>query len=462
VAGTTEPWAGLSRRELLGLAALLLLGALLLARRLSSPSLEFDEGVYLLSADLLSRGYELGREVFTSQPPLFMWLLSAGNWLVGGDAGALRGMTVLIALGGAVAGWAIIRRLAGPLPALAAIALIVVSPGVVDAAAVVSADVPCVALGTGAMLAARLGRRRPWVAATGGALLACALLVKLLAAPFAVAIAVAAIVERPSRAALAAFVAGAAAVVAAVGLAYADVLGELWAGAVGMHLEARGAVEIPPASMLAEVILIASAYVGLALILAPGIARVPAGRRRDWLRSRADLIAALTAGIVLVAAQRPLLHHHLVVVAWPLALLAASTLAIPRSRPAVIATVIGGLLLAPLAVRGRDTLPVDTAPAAAAATLVERRTPADAVVVSDMPLVPLLADRRAPPALADPSYVRVETGSMGRAEIVAAARRADAVVVGRSFALVVGLGQALERRFGEPAVLDGVRVYFRA
>ena len=138
-----------SVRERLALLALLALATLLYARDLGAPSLEFDEGVYLSSADLLARGLSAGRDVFTSQPPLFFTLLDAGNDLVGGDAAGLRALAVLLALAATLAGWAIVRRIAGPVPALAATGLLALTPGLVDAAAVVSADVPCVAFGAG-------------------------------------------------------------------------------------------------------------------------------------------------------------------------------------------------------------------------------------------------------------------------------------------------------------------------
>lgn len=458
--GATEPWAGLTKRELFGLAALLLLGALLLGRQLAVPSLEFDEGVYLLSADLLTRGYELGRDVFTSQPPLFMALLDAGNWLVGGDATLLRGLAVVVALAGALAGWALVRPLAGPLPALAALALIVLAPGVVDAAAVVSADVPSVALGTAAIVAARFARRRPAWGAVSGGLLASALLVKLLAAPFAIAILAAAIVERPPRRTVLWFCAGALAVTAAVVLPYVGVLGELWEGAVGLHLEARGTVSVPRPSIAAQVALVSVAYAGLLAILAIGIAHVPAGERRRWARDRVDLIAVLVAGLLLVVVQRPLLHHHLVIVAWPLALLAASALGPRLSRRAMIVAGGAALLVVPFAIRGRDTAEGPYGERlAAVASLVRERTEPGSVVVSDLPLVPLLAGRQAPAEMADPSYVRVASGSLSRRAIVRAAARADAVVVGRSFELVDGLEARLAQRYGEAVAVGGAHVY---
>src|SRR5262245_33069708 len=107
--GSAPAWTRLERRELLAVGALLALGALLLGRHLGSASLEFDEGVYLLSADLLGRGLDLGRDVFSSQPPLFLTALDGAYRLGGGSLSVLQMFTVGIALCGALAGWAIVR-----------------------------------------------------------------------------------------------------------------------------------------------------------------------------------------------------------------------------------------------------------------------------------------------------------------------------------------------------------------
>src|SRR5262249_47522405 len=162
--------------------------ALLLGRHLAAPSLEFDEGVYVGSADLLSHGLRLGSDVFSSQPPLFFALLDGVDRVSGGSLAVFHGMTVAIAVAGALAGLGLVGGFAGPFRALVAAAMVVLAPGVVDAAAVVSADVPSVALGTAALLAARAARRRAIWGAAAGALICCALLVKLLAAPFAIAL----------------------------------------------------------------------------------------------------------------------------------------------------------------------------------------------------------------------------------------------------------------------------------
>jgi hypothetical protein len=438
------------RHEPLALLVLVALGALLLGRRPTLPSLEFDEQVYLASADLLVRGMTLGRDVFTSQPPLFLAFLDGAGTLLGGDAALLRVPFVALTLAGALASWAIVRRHAGTLPGLVAAALVIVAPGVVEAAAVVSADVPSVALGTLALLAAHAAHARPAWGAAAGALLACALMTKLLAAPFVVAIAAGAIADRPSRRAVAWFVMGALAVVVPVLLAYADVLAELWHGAVGMHLEAREAhVRFPRPSILVTALLVCAAYAGLLAVLAAGLLETPRGQLRAWLAWRADLLALLAAGIGLCAVQRPLLAHHLVIVAWPLALLAAS--ALPRalrSGRAWALVALGVVLAVPWTIHGRDTVPpAERAVLAdAAAEIAARTAPRDAVVC-DLPSVALLAGRPAHPVTVDPSYVRVATGALRPAAIEAAAAQAGAACVGRAFRDVPGLRAALDRRF---------------
>jgi 4-amino-4-deoxy-L-arabinose transferase-like glycosyltransferase len=452
---------GIDRREAWGLLFLLAVAAPVLGRSLGTPSAEFDEGVYLLSTDLLARGFELGGQVFSSQPPLFLTILDVVNWVAGGSVAVLRGAALAIALAGTLAGWALVRRIAGPRAAFAASALLLLSPGVVDAAAVVSADVPSVAVGTAALLAARLAPQRTAWAAVAGALLAAALLIKLLTAPFALGILAGAIVRPPTRAAVAAFFGGALAVVGLVAAMHFDQLGELWAGAVGLHLEARAASAIEAQVPDAQVILISLAYAGLLSVLLLGLRRVESGALREWTRERADLIAVLTGGLLLVALHRPLLHHHLVILAWPLALLAGS--ALPRGLPPRRYAVLGlaAMLIVPWAVHGRDTVDgSDRVHLETAAGLVAEVTDPDDAVVSDLPLVPLLADRPTALPTADPSFVRVSTGSLDRAGIVAAARDAGAAVVGRSFASVPGLQAELAALFEARTSLPGGIVVF--
>lgn len=456
-----------ARRELPALLFVMAIAIVLLGRSVGAASQEFDEQVYLASADLLSRGYQLGSEVFTSQPPLFLSALGEANAAVGGNATALRALLVLLTIAGAAAAWAIVRLRSGPLPALAAAMLVVLAPGVVEAAAVVSADVPCVAVGTLALLAWSLQWRRPAWALPAAILLCWALLTKLLAAPFAVAILVSAVVHRPPPAVYGWFAAGLAIAAGSTVLAYAEVLGPLWHGAVGLHLEARGApVDLPRPSILVAVVLISSAYAGLLAILLAGLVERDRPQIKAWARRNADLIALFAAGFALCAVQRPLLNHHLVVIAWPLALLAGSALPsrLPSRRTSLVLAVAGALLVVPWAIHGRDTVePAEERPLREIARYVSAETAPQATVVSDLPSINVMAGRASAPSTVDPSWVRVQTGELSKGDILAASAASQAVVVGRAFRAVPGLESSLaqrfavRRRFGEVAVFTAPR-----
>jgi Dolichyl-phosphate-mannose-protein mannosyltransferase len=453
---------GIEPREAWALAALMVGATLLLGRSLGTPSGEFDEGVYLSSADLLGRGFDLGEQVFTSQPPLFLTVLDFVNWVAGGSVAVLRGAALAVALAGTLAGWAIVRRIAGPRAALAASGLLLLSPGVVDAAAVVSADVPSVAVGTAALLAARLGTRHTAWAAAAGALLTAALMIKLLAVPFAFGVAAGALVQPPARRSIVAFAVGSAAVLAAIALVHLNALGAIWEGAVAMHLEARAEASMPAQVPDVQVVLIAMAYGGLLSVLVVGLRRVPRPDLAEHLRARADLVAVLVGGLLLVVLHRPLLHHHLVVLAWPLALLAGSALGpgLPIRHPAYLG--LAAMLVVPWALHGRDTVDgSERTRLEAAARVVSAQTRPGEAVVSDLPLVPLLAERPAAAKTADPSFVRVSVGELPPREIVAAAREAGAAVVGRSFQTVPGLRAQLDAIFDREVSVDGVSVYYR-
>jgi uncharacterized repeat protein (TIGR01451 family) len=186
------------------------------------------------------------------------------------------------------------------------------------------------------------------------------------------------------------------------------------------------------------------------------------GRNRDRCRARAraDLLATLVFGVLLIAVNRPLLHHHLVILAWPLALVAASTLPTRLPARAAAAAALGCLLLVPWAVRGRDTVQgAESARINSAAAVVRQETDPDQTVVSDLPLVPLAAGREAAAETVDPSAVRIATGSLDQREILTASEGAGAIVVGRAFTFIPGLCRELKRRFGAPILVDGIRIY---
>src|SRR6185295_20129611 len=96
---------------------LLAAAALLFSRALDAGA-NYDEGVYLASADALGRGERLGADVFASQPPGFYVLLRLATALPGSTVEATRMLFLVLALVGVAAAWWLGRTLAGAMAGL--------------------------------------------------------------------------------------------------------------------------------------------------------------------------------------------------------------------------------------------------------------------------------------------------------------------------------------------------------
>src|SRR5687767_11831244 len=146
---------------------------------------DYDEGVYLISAQMILRGHEPFVSVFSSQPPGFLDILIAGFQLFGNSVGVGRGLTIffaLVALGSAASvGWRLAGPMAGPITILAQGLTLVFF---LDAQTV-QAEMPALALALLAiavLLSARQRRSWLWIAASGF-IFALGMLCKLLVAP---------------------------------------------------------------------------------------------------------------------------------------------------------------------------------------------------------------------------------------------------------------------------------------
>jgi hypothetical protein len=188
------------------------------------------------------------------------------------------------------------------------------------------------------------------------------------------------------------------------------------------------------------------------------------------LLRRVELLA-LGAWIVVSAlflvAQQPLLDHHFVLLAAALAVPAGAGLgaAVSRVHIPVRYAVVGVIALA-IAVgfvqeerrlwrqEGDPPAVVD------AAEFVGESEP-DTVVVTDLPIVAYLADRRVPGHLVDTSFVRFGTGSLTDVDIIETLSERDirVVVVGRQFAERPRLMRALRERYGTSVHLNGSTVF---
>jgi 4-amino-4-deoxy-L-arabinose transferase-like glycosyltransferase len=164
-----------SRVEAAGLVGLLAAAALLFSRALDAGA-NYDEGVYLASADALAGGEQLGKDVFASQPPGFYLLLRLATALPGSSVEGTRALFLVVALAGVAAAWWLGRTLAGSLAGLGAAAMLLAAPSFAGESARIAADMPSIALAliALALLAAALERSSALVGAAAGLTLSAA------------------------------------------------------------------------------------------------------------------------------------------------------------------------------------------------------------------------------------------------------------------------------------------------
>jgi 4-amino-4-deoxy-L-arabinose transferase-like glycosyltransferase len=449
--------------EVLALAGLLGLAALLYGRSLHAAA-NYDEGVYLASLDALRHGQGLGTDVYASQPPGFYVLLSAVSLLPGDGVTDLRIGFLLLALVGLCAAYVIGRKIGGVAGGLGAAALLAVTAPYPVQAARVQADTASVALALVAIAVACYAGRSPWRWAAAGALAGATVSVKLLALPVAAPIAVLLVARRSWRAA-GALVVGAGLVWVALAATYAGALGELWQTVVTDHRLARS---LGPslADNVHRVLLHSLDWKTPAGVLVPiGLVCAIVFLRRVELLALGAWIVASAAFLVY---QRPLLDHHLVLLATALAVpagagIGAAVARVPRPARIAVAGVAALALAAGFVQEERrlDRQAGESPGVLWAAERLRMRTKPGAFIGSDLPIVPYLAGRRMPGQLVDTSFVRLGTGSLTAAEILATLdrRHVRAVVVGREFANRPLLLQELAARYRARTERDGVTIY---
>jgi hypothetical protein len=376
----------------------------------------------------------------------------------------IRVAFVLVALLGLVAAYAIGRKLAGVWGAFGAAGLVAVTAPYPVQAPRVQADTAAVALSLAAIAVAFYAKRCPWRWAAVGALAGAAVSVKLLALPLVAPLVVLLLARRSWRAA-GACIAGAVVVWAALLIAHAGALDELWQSVVGDHRQAR---DLEPyfADNVERVFLHPLDWrtPAAALVVAGLVCAV-------WLLWRVELLALgawIVASALLLIAQQPLLDHHFVLLAATLAVpagagLGAALTATPSPARYAVVGVTGLALLAGFVQEERRLWRQDGDPPGVtwAAEQLRARTSPDDLVGADLPIVAYLASRRMPGQLVDMSFVRLGTGSLTNAKILAELVRADAraMVVGRELADRNDLLVSFSARYRWRDSKDGVMVW---
>jgi 4-amino-4-deoxy-L-arabinose transferase-like glycosyltransferase len=417
-------------------------------------STEYDEGVYWQSLRAMAHGHALYSGVFGSQPPGFLLGVYPGYLLFGQSIVAGRITIALYALVGAVAIYVIGRALGGRWVGVLAAGLLALNPRYLQETTTLQAEIPSLALSlvgvalvAGAMRETLPRHSRLLMIAAAGAALGVAIMMKLLAVVTlvpAVLLLVAPLIaeireRRASRQTLLAISRDIALLLGGLLLACVVILapflpqgGALYEQVVGFHLVARGTSGAGPLAnllLLPDITWIVAAL-GLVVLV----------WRRMWVAL--PLLAWLFVSVLALVVQRPLFDPHALILAPPLALLAAlgsvgalewmrsnrnvrarESLLIAGTLAALGVTLLAGLWLDARQIRAESAYDGGRR-AQMVQALQDHGLPSGPIVTDDQ-YVAALAGRDTPPELVDTSLVRIATGSLTTEEVERIIRRDD-------------------------------------
>jgi hypothetical protein len=427
------------------LAVIVAAQAYLFAQPIHSAA-NYDEAVYLAAVDALRHGQALGSQVFAAQFPGFYDLLRGISYVSGLTVTGIRAGLLVVTLLGTIGGWLVGRRFGGPVGGLLAAAFLAIAPPLDLFGYQVIADTPALALTLLSLGLATLGG--PLAAIVAGLVFGAALSVKLTA-----------VTVLPAfiwllRGRIVPAVAGFGVIVAALLIAHAGAIGDLWASGVTYHSDARSTPAViphPHRQILDQIPHGTPFFVlaALAVVLAVAflVLRRPLGTWPLW--------SWVVLSVAFLFVHAPLHYNHLIVFPFTLAVASGATLGaalerIPRAA-ALVSTGVLALAVAAGFVQQLHRVDLAKTPEpssnVAAAHALERLTPPAALTVDDRPIISFLAHRRVVGPLVDLALLRWETGSLTDDTVIRDLRSAQAVVVSR----------ALRTR---PKVLAYVRTHF--
>ena len=440
--------------------------ALLFTRALGTRT-NYDEGVYLASLDAMRRGEALGSDIYTSQPPVFYWLLRGLAAPFGSSISGIRAAFALFAVAGVAASVVLGWRLYGPPAGIAAGALVAIGPPYPTVAPTISADVPAVVLGLVALALLTFALVRPvpivWAGAAG-VVLALAVLTKLLAIPFVVPFIALVLAARAARSVLPAALVGAALATAVVVAANAAAVGDLWRQVVTDHTDARNLGST--SGNIDHIRSLLDLRTPFGWLVPLGFLAFVLSRhaRRTW---PLWLFVPATAGFLVLV--RPLEDHHLVLLSVAGALAAGPSLALaagalPRSAQIAATAALVLLVAAGFYQEQRRLERNDVAEPAElqwAAEAIARATSRGALVVSDQPIVVFRAHRATAGPLVDISDTRVSGGTLTAADVNSELRRSrpQAVLVDRMLRFLPAVVASLDRDYSRRVRCDGATLY---
>ena len=223
-----------------GALALVLAAVAYVATRNLHTYPNYDEGNYLGSLDALRHGQALGKDVFLDQPPGWYLLLVAVSYPFGNSIVGVRTGLAVVALTAVVAAYFGGRLVGGPVAGVVRAAVMAFARPFASLVATVESEPASAALAVVAVVLAAYAYRnrfRPWLAFASGAALAASAAVKLPGLTAALPIAGLAVIcgSGPLARRLLLPAAGAAAVSAALVVAYHNALPQIWHGVFVTH-----------------------------------------------------------------------------------------------------------------------------------------------------------------------------------------------------------------------------------
>lgn len=428
------------------------------------PFDDADEWRYTACSRLVEHGYALFSQVFSAQPPLLFVSLAAGMRLTRDSIAGARIVEVTFGLLTLLAVLWLAWQLVGPVAASAAAVVLTLSPAFLVYSRAVEAEGPMMAFMTLSLaLAVASGRRHSrTLALLAGLALAASILVKLFAmeavapALWALAVPLSSIWKTPrdlvalarfsprSPARIAIFLAGLIVPLAANFLLVSPV--QQWSQVITLHRRAAAL----PLTQTVEAVQVVGRFLtldlGLTLLALAGILALIITRR---LNAAIFLLLWVGGTVIMLLLFWPLFPHHPAILLSGLALCGGAGIGIAivgfatnARRPgiaaaSVVLAAIGYLLLGPRIVHAdrhvlvagyrQDTLSL--VPYVASHT-----SSSDLIAVDDLAVADL-AHRLVAPALCDPSNVRLQSGYLTAADLIAATKHYRVQLVLPSFGI---------------------------
>jgi 4-amino-4-deoxy-L-arabinose transferase-like glycosyltransferase len=431
VASRADVW---SRNTWAVMTAVLVLSAIVLRRQQGAFGFYDDEGITLLKALMVERGFPLYTQVYSDQPPLYTWLMvPLVRWL-SPTYEAAQGVALLMGLATVGAAFAIAAELDGWAAGVcSAVVLLLLAPFVKFATSVVI-TIPALCLGSWALFLAVRRAPASWSRSAGcGVLFGLATCTKVAVAYFLPVLLLALLCEPGNlwpRGRLLWFAAGGAVPIALVlGLAptcamasqlFRPHIAAYWAAFSGVpYIPSRREILLAPG-----LVWLYAAALALLILLV--------WQRRPGARVLAAWAAVVGTWELLL---RPLWMHHLPDLLLPLSVcLAVGAVSVVRELAAApgrwaaavyAVPVVSGIVGLAVHVAGwgemrkyYDSVPLRGLREVSAA--IASQTASDDFILVDRPIVAVLAGRRVPPALAMISRKRILAGELGEPTLLEA------------------------------------------